>query len=91
MLKKIVALLFTVVFIASVVAQKAIAIKCGQLLNVRTGEVNTNQIILIKDNMIAIHTFYCRAISPVKITMCRYSNNPFHTAPYAQCTVATML
>ncbi len=52
MLKKIVVLLFTVVFVTSMNAQKIIAIKCGQLLDVRTGAVNTNQTILIKDNII---------------------------------------
>src|SRR6266542_4379358 len=52
MLKKIVVLLFTVVFVTSMNAQKIIAIKCGQLLDVKTGAVNTNQTILIKDNII---------------------------------------
>src|SRR5690349_12502783 len=51
-MQQIVALLFTIVFIKSASAQKTIAIKCGQLLDVRTGQVNTNQTILVKDNII---------------------------------------
>jgi imidazolonepropionase-like amidohydrolase len=51
-MQKITALLFTVVFTASIYAQKIIAIKCGHLLDIRSGQVNTNQTILVKDNII---------------------------------------
>jgi imidazolonepropionase-like amidohydrolase len=39
-------------FITFLNAQKIIAIKCGHLLDVRTGEINENQMIIIKDNII---------------------------------------
>lgn len=49
--KNILSLFFCLIFI-SASAQKIIAVKCGKLLNVRTGEVNSNQTIVIKDNII---------------------------------------
>ncbi|HEY6978806.1 MAG TPA: amidohydrolase family protein [Chitinophagaceae bacterium] len=51
-MEKLTALFFTLVFITSTSAQKTIAIKCGQLLDVQSGQINTNQTILVKDNII---------------------------------------
>src|SRR2546428_2053353 len=49
--KNIIVVLLCFVFLCAS-AQKIIAIKCGKLLDVKTGEVNNNQTILIKDNII---------------------------------------
>src|SRR6476659_6755657 len=51
-MQKIIALLVAYGLITSASAQKTIAIKCGQLLDVRSGQVNTNQTILVKDNLV---------------------------------------
>jgi imidazolonepropionase-like amidohydrolase len=45
-------LLITFVVCVPALAQKTIAIKCGQLLDVRTGKISGNQIIFIKNNII---------------------------------------
>jgi len=48
------AFLFTTVLFFTVCAsaQKTIAIKCGQLLDTRSGQVSSNQVIMIKGNLI---------------------------------------
>jgi imidazolonepropionase-like amidohydrolase len=50
--KHIFALCLCFPFISLLDAQKIIAIKCGQLLNVRSGEINRDQTIIIKDNIV---------------------------------------
>jgi imidazolonepropionase-like amidohydrolase len=50
--KNIILLFLCFCFTSFLDAQKIIAIKCGQLLDVRTGQVNNNQTIIIKDNII---------------------------------------
>ncbi|MEN9686282.1 MAG: hypothetical protein RLZZ28_2068 [Bacteroidota bacterium] len=50
-MRKLLACLFLLIFQQSF-AQKTIAIKCGSLLDVRTGLVSSNQTILIKGNSI---------------------------------------
>ena len=52
MLQKLFVLLICICFIQTLPAQKTIAIKCGQVLNTRTGEMLQNQTILIKGNLI---------------------------------------
>ena len=51
-MQKIIAVLFACVLMTSVSPQKTITIKCGHLLDVRSGQVNTNQTILVKDNLV---------------------------------------
>ncbi len=53
-MKKHLLLLFALIQILSfaTLAQKTIAVKCGKLLNVRTGEVLSNQVIIITNNTI---------------------------------------
>jgi imidazolonepropionase-like amidohydrolase len=50
--KNITILFLCFLFTSFLDAQKIIAIKCGQLLDVRTGQVNNNQTIVIKGNII---------------------------------------
>ncbi len=52
MLKRMIAILFIYLMSFITVAQKTIAIKCGKLLDTKTGEVLTNQVIVVKDNLI---------------------------------------
>lgn len=53
-MKKHLLLLFALIQILSIatLAQKTIAVKCGKLLNVRTGEILSNQVIVITNNTI---------------------------------------
>lgn len=51
-MKKILALLSLFFFALILHAQKIIAVKCGRLLDVRTGQINSDQTILIKNNLI---------------------------------------
>jgi len=52
MRKSLILLLTSFLFITVIAAQKIIAVKCGRLLDVRTGQVNNDQTIIIKDNII---------------------------------------
>jgi imidazolonepropionase-like amidohydrolase len=51
-MQRIIVALFSIITCSVSNAQKITAIKCGQLLDVRTGEINKNQTIVIKDNII---------------------------------------
>ena len=44
--------IFSVLIASQTDAQKTIAIKCGQLLDTKSGQILSNQIILVKDNKI---------------------------------------
>jgi imidazolonepropionase-like amidohydrolase len=52
MLQKLFVLLISTCLMQILPAQKTIAIKCGQVLNTRTGELLQNQTILVKGNLI---------------------------------------
>ena len=51
-MKKYFTLIFTLVFSLHLIAQKTAAVKCGNVLDVRTGKLLMNQIIFIKGNKI---------------------------------------
>jgi len=51
-MRKIIFAFLTCITCITTIAQGTIAIKCGQLLDVRTGKLASNQIILIKGNII---------------------------------------
>jgi len=63
--KKFTLLFSCFLFVTIIHAQKIIAVKCGQLLDVRTGKINTNQTIVIKDNVIESITPYA-AMAKIK-------------------------
>ncbi|MFX8895445.1 hypothetical protein ABTM96_20135, partial [Acinetobacter baumannii] len=44
--------LLLIILSQQVIAQKTIVVKCGKLLDARTGNISTNQTILIKGNKI---------------------------------------
>lgn len=52
MRKLLVTISFVFVFLLTFAQQKTIAIRCGKLLNVRTGNILLNQVILVKGNKI---------------------------------------
>lgn len=51
-MRKVSVFITLLIFIISASGQKTIAIKCGQLLDTRTGQLRSNQVVTIKGNLI---------------------------------------